>query len=30
MNTHTSTQAVSRWVIFILAMGAGYSVAYIY
>ncbi|MCU6664041.1 MFS transporter [Silvania hatchlandensis] len=30
MNTHTATQAVSRWVIFILAIGAGFSVAAIY
>lgn len=30
MNTHTANQAVSRWVIFILAIGAGFSVAAIY
>ncbi|MCU6671075.1 MFS transporter [Enterobacteriaceae bacterium H4N4] len=30
MNTHTTTQAVSRWIIFILAIGAGFSVAAIY
>lgn len=30
MSTHTATQAVSRWVIFILAIGAGFSVAAIY
>ncbi|MFY9995579.1 MAG: MFS transporter [Leclercia sp.] len=30
MNTRTATQAVSRWVIFILAIGAGFSVAAIY
>lgn len=30
MNTHTTTQTVSRWVIFILAIGAGFSVAAIY
>jgi predicted MFS family arabinose efflux permease len=30
MNTATRTQATSRWVIFILAIGAGFSVASIY
>ncbi|MGK3223860.1 MFS transporter [Enterobacter soli] len=30
MNTTTATHAVSRWVIFMLAMGAGFSVASIY
>ena len=30
MNTSTATQSVSRWVIFILAIGAGFSVASLY
>lgn len=30
MNTTTSPHAASRWVIFMLALGAGFSVASIY